>query len=768
MQTDRFFFKSVLTTFIYIHFYSFLYFFFSARFSASLLLIGVWIFTPLVYWLEKKSYPKVARHLFLFSCLFYIIATPLGIRFDLKIEYYYLAALMVPGFLHKPGDRGSIFFGIFLCASVWAYHTWGAFPSIPQEWMPTDFPTEVFKTGNFFGALLIMTLFIKFFIDRYQASNKELDQFFNVSLELLCIANPDGRFRKINPSFTRTLGFSEEELTVGTFLDFIHPRDVQMAKDELEKLNQGFLTIDFEIRCRCKNGSYRILSWTAAPEPSTGSIYAAARDITEIRQRELELRQVFDAIDRSAIVAMTDTKGTITNVNENFCKISGYRSDELVGQDHRIINSGSHPKSFFKELWKTIQAGKIWTGEIQNKNKDGKDYFLQTVISPLTDMEGKVQRFLAIRFDITKAKESERLLKEAQSVAKIGSWSYHLKTQTTQWSPQMYQLFPMDPQEGAPTFEKLLSMIHPEDRQMCKNILEKSAYDGKPYRARFRILFPDGKIVWLEGFGETKKNRNQQVTALSGTCQDITELILAEEKAKEERLKAIQNSKLASLGEMSAGIAHEINNPLAIITGSVWSLPELVASPEKFNSKLISIEKASERIAKIVGGLRRFSRSSEKKEYQNHSIKSIITEAIVITGAKSRKNSVEIMVECQDDPNVFCDDIEIEQVMVNLINNGIDAVSEKSERWIKIKIFEDLNQVFLLVSDSGTGISSEIQKKLFQPFFTTKEVGKGTGLGLSIVKGILDEHKASIELIVDSPNTCFEIKFPKPKGKNAA
>ena len=117
----------------------------------------------------------------------------------------------------------------------------------------------------------------------------------------------------------------------------------------------------------------------------------------------------------------------------------------------------------------------------------------------------------------------------------------------------------------------------------------------------------------------------------------------------------------------------------------------------------------------------------------------------------------------------MCNEIEIEQVLVNLVNNGIDAVETKEERWIKIEIQESENEIILRVQDSGPGIPSAVAEKLFQPFFTTKPVGEGTGLGLSIIKGILDEHKAKIQLLKDHPNTCFQITFNKPKEvSNAA
>jgi C4-dicarboxylate-specific signal transduction histidine kinase len=219
---------------------------------------------------------------------------------------------------------------------------------------------------------------------------------------------------------------------------------------------------------------------------------------------------------------------------------------------------------------------------------------------------------------------------------------------------------------------------------------------------------------------------------------------------------------------MSAGIAHEINNPLAIIQGTVRSLRKFVADPEQLGVRLERIEHSVGRIAKIVGGLRKFSRSSEKSEYSAHDLGDIVREAVVLTGAKARRHATAVDLDLITRAPIFCDEIEIEQVLVNLINNGIDAAKKSEPRWVKITLFADATHVVLQVRDSGRGISPEMHGKLFQPFATTKQVGEGTGLGLSIVKGIIDEHRGKIEVLSHEQHTCFEIKLPKVGEKNDA
>ena len=238
---------------------------------------------------------------------------------------------------------------------------------------------------------------------------------------------------------------------------------------------------------------------------------------------------------------------------------------------------------------------------------------------------------------------------------------------------------------------------------------------------------------------------------------------------KQRDLQMIQTSKLASLGEMSAGIAHEINNPLAIISGSVNLLVKFREDTEKFNRKIELVQKSVVRISKIITGLRKFSRSGDKADAKIQRLSDVVKEALVMTEAKIKNQNVAFEVDLRSDAEILCNDIEIEQVIINIVGNAVDAIENLSDKWIKLEVFEENQSVTLRVTDSGNGIPPEIRSKLFDPFFTTKIVGKGTGLGLAITKGILDEHKATIEIVADHPHTCFEIRFPRPQAvRNAA
>lgn len=261
---------------------------------------------------------------------------------------------------------------------------------------------------------------------------KEYQHFFNSHTDMFGIANSVGYFDQINDTFCRELGYSMEELYKTPFIELVHPDDVAPTAREYEKITSGQaeLVINFINRYRKKDGSYIWLDWNSTPDKISGKIYCIARNITpKIKAEEalkLSIKETHDykyALDESSIVAITNTKGVIIHANENFCKISKYSHEELIGQDHRIINSGYHSKEFIRNLWVTIANGNIWRGELMNKAKDGTLYWMETSIVPFLDERGKPYQYIAIRSDITDRKKVEELLMAVNKELEAFSYS---------------------------------------------------------------------------------------------------------------------------------------------------------------------------------------------------------------------------------------------------------------------------------------------------------------------------------------------------------
>ncbi len=245
------------------------------------------------------------------------------------------------------------------------------------------------------------------------------------------------------------------------------------------------------------------------------------------------------------------------------------------------------------------------------------------------------------------------------------------------------------------------------------------------------------------------------------TFEDITIHNELEKEIEEQKIRMISAARLASLGEMSAGIAHEINNPLAIIDGSIHII-EKNKNPEKIKEKIEVIKLSIQRIASIVFGLKKFSRSSTKHFRTSECIEKIIQDAISTTSSYAQKNSVFIEKGPMSQIKTWCDPNELEQVFMHLIQNGIDASaeSENEKKYVRITTKIENGDIYITITDNGSGISKDIEDKIFSPFFTTKEVGKGTGLGLAISKSIINAHHGLLTFSKNKDNeTCFTVRL---------
>jgi PAS domain S-box-containing protein len=594
----------------------------------------------------------------------------------------------------------------------------------------------------------------------------DFEKIFNISTYMQCIVGTDGYFKTINPAFSQNLGFNDETLLNQPFLNFVHPDDVELTQLEIAKIEQGIVTNNFENRYRHVDGSYRILSWSTTTYLSSKLVYCVARDVTKHNEDKYRFQQINDTLNSESIVAITDAKGAITEVNDLFCEISGYSSDELIGKNHRIINSGKHPKAFFTDLWNTISAGKPWSGLIQNSRKNGDAYFVQSMIKPIFNLQGKITEYLAVRFDVTEhigtrdsLTKTLGILNETSHIAKVGGWELDLASGDLIWTDQTFKIHGIVKKDSQRhKLPEGLELFTTKYKPIIEKAVQRAIELGEPYDLEVQAQTPKGDVFWVSTNGKANYLHGK-IVSISGTIQDINLRKTTEINYDLERIKSIQNSKMASLGELSAGIAHEINNPLAIIEGATYLLSRYVDQPEQFNLKIETIKKSTNRIMRIVKSLQRFSRTNPKRDFALFSLNKIIQEAIILTEVRAKRFSIKIIMEPLTSAEIMGDEVEIEQVIVNLINNAIDAVKHSSEKWIKLVTYMQDEQLVLTVSDSGSGIDEAITQKLFDPFFTTKKNGEGTGLGLSISKGILEEHNANISITSHSAQTCFVITF---------
>lgn len=256
---------------------------------------------------------------------------------------------------------------------------------------------------------------------------------------------------------------------------------------------------------------------------------------------------------------------------------------------------------------------------------------------------------------------------------------------------------------------------------------------------------------------------------LNKMCESLTQL----QKDREEvMIKSASQSKMTVLGEMAAGIAHEINNPMAIIKGHVQLLSldtkRGQVSPEKVVTILEKIDHTVDRVVKIIRGLKTFTRDGSKDPYKPENVSTLIEDTLSMCQQKIRNAEIELRVQLDPQAGAIeCRSTQIEQVLLNLISNAMDAVESLPQKWIRIETRASDSDVEIRIIDSGAGIPAPIREKILQPFFTTKPPGKGTGLGLSISFGIIKDHLGHIDIDAQAPNTTFVIRLPKKRTQQS-
>lgn len=243
-----------------------------------------------------------------------------------------------------------------------------------------------------------------------------------------------------------------------------------------------------------------------------------------------------------------------------------------------------------------------------------------------------------------------------------------------------------------------------------------------------------------------------------------------DQKVKEQTALLLYTAKMSALGEMAGGVAHEINTPLAIIRIRAEQIEECLKDGDTdsidFMGAIGVIKDTVDRIAKIINGLRFFSREEKVSGTQKVSVSKLIEETLSFCSERFRNHGIQLeIVEAHKNMQIECRPVEISQVFLNLLNNSYDAIENVQKKWIRIEAVQNGQCLEISFTDSGGGIPQDIQNKIMQPFFTTKELGKGTGLGLSISKGIIQAHQGKLYVDNNSPNTKFTIRLPKVQNK---
>jgi PAS domain S-box-containing protein len=420
-----------------------------------------------------------------------------------------------------------------------------------------------------------------------KTSEQRFRAIFNQAAVGIAQVGIDGQWLVVNQKLCDIVGYTREELLNQTFQDITHPDDLSVGLEYRKRaLSDDIQTYSLEKRYICKGASPVWINLTAsAIHNGSGKpeyFIAIIEDISDRKRTEAELQKSLKdlsdikfALDKAAIVAMTDAKGIITYVNDKFCELSQYSTEELIGKTHNIINSGYHPQEFFKDLWSTISRGKIWHGEIKNRAKDGTYYWVDTVIVPFLNDQGKPFQYLAIRFDISERKRAEEALWETnqtlQALIQAAPVSIDIvdpEGNVKLWNPAAEKMFgwseqevlghrlPMIPLESWDDFQRFLH-ISLQERKVCTGL------EGQR-------LKKDGSMIDVSLYTAPLHDAKGNIIGHMGIITDITERKRAEEELQKSYnlLQAvIESTPDAILVKDLQGRYLMINSAVASIQG---------------------------------------------------------------------------------------------------------------------------------------------------------------------------------------------------------
>jgi PAS domain S-box-containing protein len=455
------------------------------------------------------------------------------------------------------------------------------------------------------------------------------------------------------------------------------------------------------------------------------------------------------ALDESSIVAITDHKGIIIYVNDNFCKISKYSAKELIGQDHRIINSGYHPNEFIKELWTTIANGKVWKGELKNKAKDGTIYWVDTTIVPFLNPEGKPYQYIAIRSDITDRKKGEEELKN--TLKEISDYKYALdesaivaitnqKGIITHVNENFCKISKYTAKELIGQDHRIInSGYHPTE--FIKELWTTIA-NGKVWKGELKNKAKDGTVYWVYTTIVPFLNPEGKPYQYIAIRSDITERKKGEEQIKKNNEKAIEHGhilelKNTQLVDFCNIVSHNLRAPLINISMLVDYIEQSQDEHER-KEVLVKIKPVVNHLMEVFNELVESIQVKQDLEIKSDQI--ILKDCLekILTGFETqiKEYDVDIQLDINDASIIYFPQKYIESIFTNLISNAIKYKSPNRKPKISIKTKKEANNVIILsVADNGLGIDLVLHKdQIFKIRKTFHKHPDARGFGLFMTK----------------------------------
>lgn len=399
-----------------------------------------------------------------------------------------------------------------------------------------------------------------------------------------------------------------------------------------------------------------IITWRR----KTCDTHTAASSERRLRDALASLEQYKFALDQHAIVAVTDAAGRITEVNDQFCRISGYQRDELIGQTHKLVNSGRHPRAFFVEMWRTVSRGEVWREEICNRAKDGSLYWVDTTIVPLLGPDGRPQRYIAIRADVTARRralqaleESERRFQMIADSAPALIWMADDDNGGTYFNRSWLAYTGRN--LGQELAEGWLESIHPDDLPERVRVYRVAAGTRASVTLEYRLRAADGTYRWFLENALPRFRAEGAFEGYIGVCIDITSRKVAEAERRqliEQMTEARQAAESASQAKSQflANMSHEIRTPMTAILGHAELLAESSPDDPEWGDRTQTIHRNGRHLLAIINDILDLSKIEAGElaiESKPVSLATLIGEVMSLMCARKKSGSPLMLKACK-------------------------------------------------------------------------------------------------------------------------
>jgi PAS domain S-box-containing protein len=472
----------------------------------------------------------------------------------------------------------------------------------------------------------------------------------------------------------------------------------------------------------------------------------------ELRRSEDRMRSLVETVKDYAIFGL-DPSGRVVSWNVGAEHIKGYDAKEIMGQHFSRFYP---PESLLIDLPEMQLRVAASEGRFEEDGwrvrKDGSRFWANMVITALRDRDGDLLGFSKITRDLTERKRAEEALREseeqlrlAQKASGSGVWDWNPRTGIVSWSEEHSRIFGVEPGQQDRPWKSFLQLVHAEDRARLESEANSALKPSGELEVEYRIGRADDQVRWVVSKGQTHCGDGDEPIRMIGLTQDITERKQLEQALLKTQTELAHLSRVMTMGELTSSIAHEVNQPLAaVVTNGDACLRWIAAEPPNLNKVRESVASIIQQAARAGEVITRIRALAKKATPQKTALRidELIFEVIGLVGGELAKHHVFLETELESGlPVVFGDRVQLQQVILNLIANGIEAMSTVTGRPRDLSIATKTTeggQILISVRDCGSGLTPELIDHVFEAFFTTKQAG--IGLGLSISRTIVETH----------------------------